>query len=244
MLNVLGLSVSYGKHIALSDISLSVDAGEIVVILGANGAGKSSLLRAIAGISSGSVTGKIDFLGSEILDHDSVRFRSDEIVNSGISFVPEGRGIFGDLTVRENLMLGAYPRRARSSLESNLRSVLDMFPVLRDRRGQIARTMSGGEQQMVAIGRALMSEPRIIMLDEPSLGLSPILSREVFGTLSVIRSHGIGVLMVEQNATLSLALADRGYIIETGRLVAEDSAVNLRTNPAVQSAYLGGGGSS
>jgi len=235
MLSITSLSVSYGLHRALAGVSLNVSAGEIVVMLGANGAGKSSLLRAVAGICEGDVEGRIDLSGRAILSRSS-----DEIVEAGIAFVPEGRGIFGDLTVWENLMLGAYSNRGRCGKNKNLTWVLELFPKLTQRRNQVVRTMSGGEQQMVAIGRAMMANPEILMLDEPSLGLSPLLCKELFENLSQIRATGMGVLLVEQNAKQSLAIADRGYLIENGEITGQNSAELLLNDPAVQMAYLGG----
>ncbi|KMW57458.1 Branched-chain amino acid transport ATP-binding protein LivF [Candidatus Rhodobacter oscarellae] len=237
MLEVRALSAAYGAHPALNEVSLSVAAGEIVVILGANGAGKSTLLRAIAGICEGQVSGAVTLGGTPLAG-----LGSDEIVERGVALVPEGRGIFGDLTVRENLLLGAYSKRARADEGSNLDRVMRLFPKLRERQGQIARTMSGGEQQMVAIGRAMMSAPQILMLDEPSLGLSPLLCKELFQNLSLVRELGIGVLLVEQNAKQSLAIADRGYLLENTQITHEDSAARLATDAAVQKAYLGGSG--
>jgi len=237
MLEVTGLCAAYGQHLSLNDVSLSIAPGEIVVILGANGAGKSTLLRAIASICEGDVSGEIR-LGADTL----TGLGPDEIVEKGVVLVPEGRGIFGDLSVRENLLLGAYPARARDSERENLDRVLDLFPTLRERQGQVARTMSGGEQQMLAIGRAMMSAPAILMLDEPSLGLSPLLCKELFQNLAQVKSLGIGVLLVEQNAKQSLAIADRGYLLENTRIVHEDTAARLAGDPAVQKAYLGGGG--
>jgi len=237
MLEVRDLSVTYGKHRALDGVSLRVDPGEIVVILGANGAGKSTLLRAIGGICEGVTTGSVDIDGHAILG-----VGADVIVEHGLALVPEGRGIFGDLSVRENLTLGAYSKRARVDEVANLGRVLTLFPRLGERQAQIARTMSGGEQQMVAIGRAMMSNPQILMLDEPSLGLSPLLCKELFANLGVVRKAGIGILLVEQNARQSLAIADRGYLLENARIVHEDAAEKLMHDPAVQKAYLGGSG--
>ncbi len=236
MLKVQGLSVAYGKHQALQDASLDVAPGEIVVILGANGAGKSTLLKALSGICEGHSTGEISLDG-----HALHGLSADQIVEEGIALVPEGRGIFGDLSVEENLKLGAFPKRAKDEEAANLERVFNLFPKLTERRRQIARTMSGGEQQMVAIGRAMMSSPQILTLDEPSLGLSPLLCKELFQNLAAIKDLGIGVLMVEQNAKQSLAIADRGYLIENTRIVDEGSAEDLRNDPAVQAAYLGGG---
>ena len=236
MLEVSNLSATYGKHSALQGISLRVGLGEIVVILGANGAGKSTLLRAISGICDGEVSGTVS-LDSALISELS----SDQIVERGIALVPEGRGIFGDLTVKENLLLGAYSNRARRDENANLDPVLKLFPKLKERQGQVVRTMSGGEQQMVAIGRAMMSAPQILMLDEPSLGLSPILCKELFQNLKIVKNLGIGILLVEQNAKQSLAIADRGYLLENTRITFEDTAAKLANDPAVQKAYLGVG---
>ena len=234
MLEVKNLSVAYGKHIALNDISLDVSVGEIVVILGANGAGKSTMLRSVAGICEGSVSGGF-FLDGKSLNH----LNTDQLVEEGIALVPEGRGIFGDLTVKENLSLGAYSNRARGQENENLERVFSLFPKLLERQNQVARTMSGGEQQMVAIGRAIMSSPKILMLDEPSLGLSPILCAELFSNLSAIKTLGMGVLLVEQNAKQSLSIADRGYLLENSQIVHQASAENLMRDKKVQEAYLG-----
>jgi branched-chain amino acid transport system ATP-binding protein len=236
MLEVYNLSATYGQHPALNEVSLTVGAGEIVVILGANGAGKSTLLRAISGICEGKVSGHVMLKGEELTGLDS-----NQIVEYGVALVPEGRAIFGDLTVKENLLLGAYSSRARPQEAHNLDRVLTLFPKLTERQNQIARTMSGGEQQMVAIGRAMMSAPDILMLDEPSLGLSPLLCKELFQNLSVVKDLGIGVLLVEQNAKQSLAISNRGYLLENTRITREDSAERLRSDPSVQKAFLGAG---
>jgi branched-chain amino acid transport system ATP-binding protein len=235
MLKAEHVSVSYGPHRALDDVSVRVEQGEIVVILGANGAGKSTLLRAIAGLI------KAPNAAVAIEGHDLAGKPANRIVEAGIALVPEGRGIFGELTVAENLALGAYGKQARAEKDARLRQVLELFPKLGERRGQVARTMSGGEQQMVAVGRALMSNPKILMLDEPSLGLSPLLSTELFRTLKAIGETGVGILLVEQNARQSLAIADRAYLLENGRIVGEGRAAAMLDDPAVQKAYLGGG---
>jgi branched-chain amino acid transport system ATP-binding protein len=235
LLRVEHIAAAYGKHLALADGDHHVDGGEGVVMLGANGAGKSTQLKIIAGVMASLPGGRIA-LGSRELG----ALPAHEIVEAGIALVPEGRGIFADLTVRENLMLGAYAHRARHSEKRNLDAVVELFPRLKERFGQTARTMSGGEQQMVAIGRALMSAPQMLLLDEPSLGLSPLLSGELFRALGRIRADGIGVLLVEQNARKSLAIADRGYLIEKGRIVGAGRAAELASDPAVQRAYLGG----
>ncbi len=234
MLEIASLSISYGKHRAVDNVALSVSRSEIVVILGANGSGKSSLLRTIGGIQP-AIGGAGIVLGGT----DLTKLRAHAVVEAGLALVPEGRGIFGDLTVRENLMLGAYAKRARAGESENLKRVLALFPRLSERMTQATRTMSGGEQQMVAIGRALMSAPDILLLDEPSLGLSPLMCGELFGALGRIRQAGIGVLLVEQNAKRSLAVADRGYLLENGRIVGQGSAQSLQNDPAVQRAYLG-----
>lgn len=237
MLEIRDLNVAYGQHRALEGACLKVNPGEIVVILGANGAGKSTLLKAISGICEGQVDGSI------VLDgHELSGLAPDQIVEEGIALVPEGRGIFGDLTVEENLALGGYPNRAREETSAILSRVFTLFPKLSERKRQIARTMSGGEQQMVAIGRAMMSNPQILTLDEPSLGLSPLLCKELFENLKAVRQAGIGILLVEQNARQSLAISDRGYLLENAHIVHEDSAQNLMHDPAVQAAYLGAGG--
>ena len=236
MLDVANLSVVYGQHRALDRVALTVGRGEIVTILGANGAGKSSLLKAITGIVR-TLPGKQVMLGGR----DLSALPAHEIVERGLALVPEGRGIFGDLTVQENLLLGANPKRARTGESVRREQVLELFPRLRERSAQVAHTMSGGEQQMLAISRALMSNPDVLLLDEPSLGLSPALVRELFATLLHVREQGLGLLLVEQNAKESLRIADRGYVLENGCIVGHDTAANLKTNSAVQRAYLGGG---
>ena len=234
MLEVSGLSVLFGRHEALHDVRLSVASGETVVILGANGAGKTTLLKSIGGLVAPASGFAMTLDGVAIHDRPT-----HELVEAGIALVPEGRGIFGELSVRENLELGAFAKRARGSEQRNRERVFDLFPRLAERLEQRVRTMSGGEQQMVAIGRALMSDPRLLLLDEPSLGLSPLLTKELFGALARIRSAHIGVLLVEQNAIQGLSIADRGYVLATGRIVAEGAATKLRNDPAIARAYLG-----
>jgi branched-chain amino acid transport system ATP-binding protein len=235
MLEVNKLAVTYGQHRALKGVDLSVKPGEIVVMLGANGAGKTSLLKAVAGLIPADAGSQVRLDGQVLSGQPPHR-----IVEAGLALVPEGRGIFGDLSVQENLVLGAFAQRARSAQQANLDRVLGLFPKLAERSAQQARTMSGGEQQMVAIGRALMSAPTILMLDEPSLGLSPLLCSELFKALQAVRATGVGILLVEQNARQSLAIADRAYLLENGQIVGQGPAAQLARDPAVQAAYLGG----
>ena len=235
MLDVSNVSAFYGKHRALDSVALTVARAEIVVILGANGAGKTTLLKSIGGLVPAAPGARIVMAGKDLAGTPA-----HKIVEAGIALVPEGRGIFSELTVGENLLLGAYPARARAKEEANLAMVLTLFPRLNERMKQTVRTMSGGEQQMVAIGRALMTSPDILLLDEPSLGLSPIMCQELFQILARIRDAGLGILLVEQNAKQSLKIADRGYLIDTGRIVGSGTGAALRHDPAVQRAYLGG----
>lgn len=234
MLDVAALSVRYGRHLALDGVSLAVAAGETVVILGANGAGKSSLLKAVAGLVPSEASSGLQFDGAALRGAPAHR-----IVEAGIALVPEGRGVFGDLTVEENLLLGAYPERARTNEKARRALVYELFPKLAERRRQHVVTMSGGEQQMVAIGRALMSDPKLLMLDEPSLGLAPVVVGELFQALSRVKQTGLSLLIVEQNVKLSLAIADRGYLMEAGRIVGADTAERLKNDPGVQRAFLG-----
>lgn len=233
MLEIDTLTVRYGQHLALDGVSLTVGRGETVVLLGANGAGKSSLLKAIGGLvrpASGHV--RVEGLAlSSLSPH--------EIVGQRLALVPEGRGIFPALTVEENLRLGANPAHARARETASRDAIFALFPRLSERMHQIAGTMSGGEQQMVAIGRALMSAPDYLLLDEPSLGLAPIVTQELFAALAKIKATGLSILLVEQNVGESLALADRGYLLEAGRIVGAGAASTLKTDPAVQRAFLG-----
>jgi branched-chain amino acid transport system ATP-binding protein len=234
MLEIKRMSIYYGQHRAVENVALNVCQGEIVVMLGANGAGKSTLLCAISGLVP-----KMKDSGVFLERRDITHLAPHEIVEAGIALVPEGRGIFGDLKVYENLILGAHPKRARRKQSENMELVLGLFPILAARRNQIARTMSGGEQQMVAIARAMMSNPSILMLDEPSLGLSPILCKELFRTLARIKETGVGVFLVEQNAKQSLAIADRGYLLDNGHITGSNTAEALSKDEQVQKAYLG-----
>jgi branched-chain amino acid transport system ATP-binding protein len=234
MLETKNLSVFYGRHRAVEDVSTEMAAGEIVVMLGANGAGKSTFLRAIGGLTPPMPGSRVVMDGTDITRHPP-----HEIVEAGIAMVPEDRGVFADLTVQENLVLGATPRRARPREAQNLDLVFTLFPRLAERRKQAVRTMSGGERQMVAIGRALMSAPSILLLDEPSLGLSPLLCVELFRTLARIKETGVGIFLVEQNAKQSLAIADRGYLLDNGHIVGADSAEALANDETVRRVYLG-----
>jgi acyl-CoA reductase-like NAD-dependent aldehyde dehydrogenase/ABC-type branched-subunit amino acid transport system ATPase component len=234
MLDAGPLSVSYGKHVALSGAAIRVALGEIVVIVGANGAGKTTLLKSLAGMIRKEAGSRVQFRGVDIS-----AMRPHRIVEAGLALVPEGRALFGELTVRENLQLGAFAARARAGEEKQFDHVLALFPRLAERLDQTARTMSGGEQQMLAIGRALMSAPDILLLDEPSLGLAPIVTKELFRTLCRIRDDGTAILLVEQNTKKSLQIADRGYLLENGRITGEGTARSLQDDPAIQQAYLG-----
>ncbi|HTM56875.1 MAG TPA: ABC transporter ATP-binding protein [Candidatus Udaeobacter sp.] len=234
MLEVLDLDVYYGAVHALKGVSLRADQGEIVTLIGANGAGKSTLLRAISGLVPARA-GQIAFEGRAIS-----KMPPHEIVGLGISHAPEGRMVFGNLSVEVNLEMGAYRRRDRAGIQEDRKRVFRLFPRLEERRKQSASTLSGGEQQMLAIGRALMSRPRLLLLDEPSLGLAPLLVREIFRTIQEINQGGVTVLLVEQNAHMALSIAGRGYVLETGRVRLEDRASALLENAEVRSAYLGG----
>ena len=234
MLEVRAASASYGKHRALFGVDLSVGRGELVALLGANGAGKSTLLKILSGLVAADAATRVLLDGAPL--HT---LPAHERVEAGLALVPEGRGIFGDLSVRENLQLGAYALRARASQARNLERVLVLFPRLKERLGQAVRTMSGGEQQMVAIGRALMAAPRVLLLDEPSIGLSPLLCTELFKAIGSVRDGEVGILLVEQNAKRSLAIADRAYLLENGRIAGEGAAQGLMADPAIQRAYLG-----
>ena len=235
MLELKNLAVNYGSITALHDVSLTVEKGTIVTLIGANGAGKSTTLRTVSGLLK--------------IQRGSIRYEAEEISNlaphriveRGISQVPEGRMIFANLTVRENLLMGAYLRKDRRELSTEFDFVFEVFPRLKERSGQVAGTLSGGEQQMLAISRALMSKPRCLMLDEPSLGIAPILVKTIFQKIVEInRSLGITVLLVEQNANLALEVSHYGYVLETGRIILHDRSSALRANERVKNAYLGG----
>jgi branched-chain amino acid transport system ATP-binding protein len=233
-LQVEGLDVYYGAVHALKGVSLRVEAGEIVTLIGANGAGKTTLLRTISGLVPARA-GRVVFEG-----RDLGRVPAHEIVALGVSQSPEGRMVFANLSVEDNLELGAYRRRDRAAIQQDREEVFRLFPRLLERRRQLSGTLSGGEQQMLAIGRALMSRPRVLLLDEPSLGIAPLLVRDIFRTIVEINRRGVTVLLVEQNAHMALGIAQRGYVLETGRVVLEDEAGRLAANDEVRAAYLGG----
>lgn len=233
MLEVIDIHTYYGHIHALKGISLTVEQGEIVTLIGGNGAGKSTTLRSISSLQKPR-QGKV-FLDGE----DLAPYKAHHVVSKGVSVVPEGRGVFARLTVEENLDLGAYIRNDKAQILQDLDRVYQVFPRLKERRKQIAGTLSGGEQQMLAIGRALMARPRLLLLDEPSMGLAPILVEGIFETIQTINREGTTILLVEQNALMALSIAHRGYVLQTGRIVLQDSAANLKKNEMVQKAYLG-----
>ena len=233
MLKISDLHVNYGGINALRGISLEVPDGEIVTLIGANGAGKSTTLRTITGLvkaASGSVLwNDTELLGKPI----------DEIFKSGIAMVPEGRRVFSDLTVLENLRIGAYLRKDTAEIEKDIEWVYSLFPRLKERYWQYAGTLSGGEQQMLAVGRALMSRPKLMMMDEPSLGLAPLVVQDIFGIIKEINRQGVTILLIEQNANMALRIADRGYVLETGRISMTGTGMELLNDESVKAAYLG-----
>jgi len=232
-LSVKELTISYGNIKAVKGISFDVYEGEIVTLIGANGAGKSSTLRAISGL--------VPYKGSVTYQGKSLNaISADKIVGMGIAQVPEGRGIFGNLTVLENLKLATWSRKDKSELDKDYKRVFEIFPRLEERRGQLGGTLSGGEQQMLAVGRALMSRGKMMLLDEPSMGLAPVLVREIFRVLQEINQAGTTILLVEQNANMALRVANRGYVLETGTITQTGTGVELLGNPKVKEAYLGG----
>ncbi|TME31094.1 MAG: ABC transporter ATP-binding protein [Chloroflexi bacterium] len=234
MLRIDNLSVYYGGIQALKDVSLHLETGELLAIIGANGAGKTTLLRTLSGVLKAR-SGSIRFEGKEL-----TRLSPFDIVALGIAHSPEGRQLFGGLTVLENLKLGAVQRTDRAAIEQDLARTFELFPVLKERRLQRAGTLSGGEQQMLAIGRALMARPRLLLLDEPSLGLAPLLVERIFGVIARLKAERVTLLLVEQNARMALNVADRAYVMETGRIKLRGTAAELAANPEVERAYLGG----
>ena len=234
MLKVDNLSVKYGVIEAVKDVSFEVNEGEVVTLIGDNGAGKTSILRTISGLVRPSA-GKIEFLGQEIQ-----KVPARKIVADGLSQVPEGRHVFAGLTVMENLEMGAFLRNNREENQANLKKIFARFPRLEERKNQDAATLSGGEQQMLAMGRALMSQPKLLLLDEPSMGLAPIFIQEIFDIIQDIQKQGTTVLLIEQNANKALSIADRGYVLETGKIVLSGTGQELLTSDEVRKAYLGG----
>ncbi|OOM05566.1 ABC transporter ATP-binding protein [Clostridium saccharobutylicum] len=233
MIKINDLVVAYGGIEALKGISLEVPSGKIVTLVGANGAGKSTTLKSIVGLVKPK-SGSIDFEGTDLS-----KLNTELMVKKGIALVPEGRRVFADLTVLENLKIGAYTRKDTKGIEEDLEKVYSLFPRLKERTWQLSGTLSGGEQQMLAIGRALMSRPKLIMMDEPSLGLAPIVVKELFGIIKRINEEGMTVLLIEQNANAALKIADIGYIMETGRITLSGSGKELLSNDEIKKAYLG-----
>lgn len=233
LLSIENIHTYYGNIHALKGVSLNVDKGEIVTLIGANGAGKTTTLRTISGLLKPR-EGKVTFNGEDL-----AKYKSHEVIYKGICMVPEGRGIFARLTVTENLEMGAYSRNDKVEIQNNMERAFTTFPRLKERRTQVAGTLSGGEQQMLAMGRALMANPNVLLLDEPSMGLAPVLVELIFDTIQEINKAGTTILLVEQNALMALGIASRGYVLQTGQIVLSDSAENLKKNPTVQKAYLG-----
>ena len=233
MLEVQDIHAYYGNIQALDGISLTVEEGEIVTLIGANGAGKTSTLRTISGLLPPR-KGKITLEGEDLL-----KYKAHEIVYKRVAMVPEGRGIFARLTVGENLDMGAFSRDDKDGIEEDRERVYELFPRMKERITQVAGTLSGGEQQMLATGRALMTHPSLLLMDEPSMGLAPVLVESIFDTIQEINKEGTTILLVEQNAAMALSVADRGYVLQTGEIVLHDTAANLHQNEMVQKAYLG-----
>jgi branched-chain amino acid transport system ATP-binding protein len=233
LLEVAGLKISYGGINAVKGIDLAVEQGEMVALIGANGAGKTTTLKAICGLLA-PAAGKVRYAGKDVTG-----LASHTLVQQGLALVPEGRGVFGRMQVEENLAMGAYTRRDSAAVKRDLRRVYELFPRLHERRRQLAGTLSGGEQQMLAIGRALMSAPKLLLLDEPSMGLAPIMVQRIFETIRKVAAEGVTVLLVEQNAKLALEASQRGYVMESGAITLSDAASALLANPQVRQAYLG-----
>ena len=233
VLKISDLRVSYGGIEALKGISMEVQQGQIVTLIGANGAGKSTTLRAISGLVR-PAAGRIEFLGKDITGMDT-----QKAVEGGISLVPEGRRVFPNLTVLENLKIGAYLRKDDAGIKTDLLEVFDLFPRLKEREWQLAGTLSGGEQQMLAVGRAMMAKPRVMMMDEPSLGLAPLVVRNIFSIITELKKRGMTILLIEQNANAALKCADYGFVLETGRITMQGTGAQLLSDPRVKEAYLG-----
>lgn len=234
ILLVENLSVNYGKIEALRNVSLQIKEGEIVALIGANGAGKTTLLRTLSGLVTPR-SGGIEYLGREI-----TRLPSDKRVEAGIAQVPEGRGLFASLTVEDNLELGAYTRKDQKAIRNDLERIYELFPDLYDKRTRFTGTLSGGQQQMVAVGRALMSRPKLLLLDEPGMGLAPIVVESIFSILKNLNENGSTIFLVEQNAHVALRYAKRAYVLENGRIVREGNSEDLQNDEGVKAAYLGG----
>lgn len=233
MLKVENIHTYYGNIHALNGINLHIEQGEIVTLIGGNGAGKTTTLRTISGLlkpREGQIT---------LDDQDLLKYSAHEIVYKGVSMVPEGRGVFARMSVTENLEMGAYSRSDKKEIARNLDRIFTLFPRLKERRTQLAGTLSGGEQQMLATGRALMAQPRLLLMDEPSMGLAPVLVELIFDTIQRINKEGVTILLVEQNALMALSIAHRGYVLQTGEIVLGDKAEKLKNDPEVQKAYLG-----
>jgi branched-chain amino acid transport system ATP-binding protein len=233
MLKVKDLKVNYGGIEALKGISFDVEQGQIVTLIGANGAGKSTTLRAISGLVK-TASGAINFMGRDIIP-----FNAQQVVAEGIALVPEGRRVFSNLTVLENLKIGAYLRKDKEEIESGIEDIFQRFPRLKEREWQLAGTLSGGEQQMLAVGRAMMARPKLLMMDEPSLGLAPLVVRDIFAIIRELKSEGITILLIEQNANAALRCADQAYVLETGRITMSGTGAQLLADQRVRDAYLG-----
>jgi branched-chain amino acid transport system ATP-binding protein len=233
LLEVNEIHTYYGKIHALKGISLTVEKGEIVTLIGANGAGKTTTLRTISGLIKPR-QGNVKLEGEDI-----VKYAAHDLVFKGVAMVPEGRGIFAKMSVRENLEMGAYSRTDKEGIQKDMEWVFDILPRLKEREKQVAGTLSGGEQQMLATARALMARPSVLLLDEPSMGLAPVLVEAIFDTIEMVNKEGTTILLVEQNATMALSIAHRGYVLQTGQIVLSDTAANLQKNEMVQKAYLG-----
>ena len=233
MLKVKDLKVNYGGIEALKGISFDVEQGQIVTLIGANGAGKSTTLRAISGLVK-TASGAINFMGRDIIP-----FNAQQVVAEGIAMVPEGRRVFDNLTVKENLKIGAYLRKDRDEIESGIEDIYQRFPRLKEREWQLAGTLSGGEQQMLAVGRAMMARPKLLMMDEPSLGLAPLVVRDIFAIIRELKSEGVTILLIEQNANAALRCADQAYVLETGRITMQGTGEELLADQRVRDAYLG-----
>jgi len=233
MIKIDKICAGYGDLKVLFDLSLHIEKGEVVSLVGSNGAGKTTLLRIISGLEP-VTSGSIDFMGTDLLKE-----KPEKRADLGIAHIPQGRGILGTLTIEENLILGAYAKKARANLDKNMKQAYELFPILKERKNQLAGMLSGGQQQMLAIARALMMEPQLLMLDEPSLGLAPIVVEDMFRIIADVAKSGMSILIVEQNLIQALSVADRGYVLETGKIVLEGTAKELLENEDIRAAYLG-----